>query len=143
MLSNSSKYAIKAVLYLALHSDENNKIRTKNIGKPINVPQHYIAKLLQDLSRHDIVSSTKGPNGGFYLTDENRYLPLMNIIEVIDGKKKMGSCLLSLEDCNENKPCPLHELIAPSRSKFIKSLETKTINDLAMDLKDKKAFLPL
>lgn len=143
MLSNSSKYAIKAVLYLALHSDKNKKVRIKNIGEPINVPQHYIAKLLQDLSRHNIVSSTKGPNGGFYLTDENRNRHLMDIVEVIDGKGRMESCLLSLEDCSEDRPCPLHRLIAPSRNKFVESLENKTINDLAQDLKNKKVFLPL
>tara|TARA_R110002167_G_scaffold290126_2_gene495154 strand:+ start:231 stop:662 length:432 start_codon:yes stop_codon:yes gene_type:complete len=143
MLSSSSKYAIKAVLYLALHASESNKIRAKNIGGPINVPQAYIAKLLQELSRHNLVSSTKGPHGGFYLSDENMEQPVINIIDVIDGKKKIESCMLSLEDCNEGKPCPLHKLVGPMRSKFIKSMSEKTIHDLSMDLKDKKSFLPL
>ncbi len=67
MFSNSSKYAIKAVLFLALNSNEDKKIMVKDIANPINVPQAYIAKLLQELSRQNVISSTRGPKGGFYL----------------------------------------------------------------------------
>lgn len=143
MLSNSSKYALKAVLYLALHTDEINKIMVKDISERINVPKAYIAKLLQELSKRKIISSTKGPKGGFYLNASNRNETIMQIIEVIDGKKKLESCILGLEDCNEQKPCPIHRLISPSRSKMIALLETKTINDLATDLELNKAFLPV
>lgn len=143
MLSNSSKYALKAVLYLALHTDENNKMMVKDISERINVPKAYIAKLLQELSKRKIISSTKGPKGGFYLNPSNRNETIIQIIEVIDGKKKMESCLLGLEDCDEQKPCPIHRLISPSRSKMIALLETKTINDLATDLELNKAFLPV
>ncbi|MGB5459898.1 MAG: Rrf2 family transcriptional regulator [Eudoraea sp.] len=143
MLSNSSKYALKAVLYLALHTDENNKMMVKDISERINVPKAYIAKLLQELSKRKIISSTKGPKGGFYLNPSNRNETIIQIIEVIDGKKKMESCLLGLEDCDEQKPCPIHRLISPSRSKMIALLESKTINDLATDLELNKAFLPV
>lgn len=141
MLSNSSKYALKAVLYLALHSDENNKMMVKDISERINVPKAYIAKLLQELSRRKIISSTKGPKGGFYINPSNKNQSIMQIIEIIDGKKKMESCILGLEDCNEHKPCPIHSLLSPSRSKMIALLESKTLNDLAKDLELNKAFL--
>lgn len=143
MLSNSSKYALKAVLFLALHTDENNKMMVKDISERINVPKAYIAKLLQELSKRRILSSTKGPKGGFYINEANKNQPIMKIIDIIDGKKRIESCALSLEDCNEHIPCPLHALINPSRSKMIALLESKTINDLAMDLKLNKAFLPV
>ena len=141
MLSNSSKYALKAVLYLALHSDENNKMMVKDISERINVPKAYIAKLLQELSRRKIISSTKGPKGGFYINPSNKNQSIMQIIEIIDGKKKMESCILGLEDCNEHKPCPIHSLLSPSRSKMIALLESETLNDLAKDLELNKAFL--
>jgi Rrf2 family protein len=143
MLSNSSKYALKAVLFLALHTNENNKMMVKDISERINVPKAYLAKLLQELSKRKILSSSKGPKGGFYINEANKNQPIMKIIDIIDGKKRIESCVLSLEDCNEHKPCPLHALITPSRSKMIALLESKTINDLAMDLKLNKAFLPV
>ena len=143
MFSNSAKYAMKAVLYLALHTDETKRVMVKDMHGKINVPQSYLAKLLQELSRHDLVSSTRGPKGGFYLSDANKKEPIAKIIHVIDGKKRIESCLLSLKDCNQEKPCPLHGLFMPTRSKLVQSLERKTIADLSIDLKDKKAFLPL
>ena len=50
--------------------------------------------------------------------------------------------MLGLEGCKEKKPCPIHSLISPSRSKMIALLESKTINDLARDLELNKVFLP-
>lgn len=115
----------------------------KDIYEKINVPKTYLSKLLQDLARHQIVSSVRGPKGGFYMSKENMEKPIASVIEVIDGKRRLKSCLLSLEDCNNDAPCPLHNLFVPARTKLIKSLEHKTIEELSKDLKDKKAFLPL
>ena len=143
MFSNSTKYTIKAVLYLALNSSEEKKIMVKDIAKPINVPQAYIAKLLQELSRQKVISSTRGPKGGFYLTADDKKHPLKRIIQVIDGERRLTSCLLSLENCNDEKPCPLHKLAAPLRNELLDSLENKTICDLAKDVREGKAFLPL
>lgn len=143
MFSNSSKYAIKAVLFLALNSNENKKVMVKDIAKPINVPKPYIAKLLQELSRQDIISSTRGPKGGFYLSEENKNQTLMCIINTIDGEKKISACLLSLEQCDEDKPCPLHKIAYPYRSKLLMNLQSKTINDLCKEVRLGNAFLPL
>ncbi|WP_411029893.1 RrF2 family transcriptional regulator [Spongiimicrobium sp. 3-5] len=143
MLSTSSKYAIKAVLWLALHSDYENKIKVKDIGKPINVPPAYLAKLLQALARQGVISSTKGPKGGFYLSEANRNLPLINVIEVIDGGARITSCLLGFENCNAQKPCPLHALVAASRQELVEKLETRTIDSLSTELEKGQSFLPL
>lgn len=143
MLSNSSKYAIKAVLFLALKSSRNNKVMVKEIAKPINVPQAYVAKLLQELARENVISSTRGPKGGFYLDEKNKSQTIMSIINVIDGEKKLTACMLSLEACNKEKPCPLHHILSPSRDKILSDLKRLTIKDLLTDVELGKVFLPL
>jgi Rrf2 family protein len=143
MISNSSKYAIKAVLYLALHSSEENKIMVKDIAKPINVPQAYIAKLLQELAKRKLISSTRGPKGGFYLSEADKNGNALNIVRAIDSEKKLNACILSLEHCNENKPCPLHHVINPSRTVLMKNLKIKTIHELSQEVKKGDAYLPL
>ncbi|GAL88119.1 RrF2 family transcriptional regulator [Jejuia pallidilutea] len=143
MLSNSSKYAVKAVLFLALHSNEDCKIMVKDISEPINVPQAYIAKLLQELSRANIISSTRGPKGGFYLSETNKAQPIINILKVIDGEKRLTSCMLSLDMCNEKKPCPLHNILSTSRTTILENLRKKTIKELSEDVKKGNSFLPL
>jgi len=143
MFTNSVKYAMKAVLFLAVHSNEDNKIMVKDIADPINVPKAYVAKLLQELSKQKIISSTRGVKGGFYLTKTNLKQPIINIIYAIDGTYRMNSCLLSLDNCNENKPCPLHKIANPMRSKLINSLKEKTFEDLSFEIQSGNTFLPL
>jgi Rrf2 family protein len=143
MISKSSKYAIKAILYLAAHTNEHNKMMVKDIAAPINVPQAYIAKLLQELSKRHIISSTRGPKGGFYLDEINRKKSIMDIIEVIDGEKKFNSCILSLKNCDHEKPCPLHENMYPIKKNFIESFRNKTIEEASNEVALGITFLPL
>ncbi|WP_299556661.1 Rrf2 family transcriptional regulator [Seonamhaeicola sp.] len=143
MLSHSSKYAIKAVLFLAIHSDSEKKVMVKDISDPINVPQAYLAKLLQQLVKEHLVSSVRGPKGGFYLDDQNMNNSVIDIIYAIDGEEKLNACMLSLEKCNEEKPCPLHHILNTSRNDILSNLKDRTIKELAQDVEAGHAFLPL
>ncbi len=143
MLSTSSKYALKAVLYLAVNASETHKILAADISGPTNIPKPYLSKILQDLSRHGIVSSIRGPKGGFYLNDANKAVKLMAIIQIMDGDYRLSSCMLSLKDCNALHPCPLHDLVGNAKTNFVKNLESTTVEDLVADIKNGKSFLPL
>ncbi|MDC6362887.1 MULTISPECIES: RrF2 family transcriptional regulator [Flavobacteriaceae] len=143
MLSNSSKYAIKGVLYLAVNSNEDRKIMVRDIFEMIHVPEAYLAKLLQELSRHNIISSTRGPKGGFYLSDEDRKRTLMDIVRIIDGEKRIKSCVLGIKDCDMDNPCVLHKLVGANKAKFIKVLQNTTILDLVEGKQDLEEFFPI
>jgi len=143
MLSNSSKYAIKGVLYLALNSDETHKIMVRDIFEVVHVPEAYLAKLLQELSRHNIISSTRGPRGGFYLSAEDRKRTLMDIVRVIDGEKRIKSCVLGIQDCDMDNPCVLHKLVGANKSKFLRVLQRTTILDLVEGKQDIEEFFPI
>jgi Rrf2 family protein len=141
MLSKSSKYALKAVLYLADNTDESHKLMVKDLSNPTQVPKAYLAKLLQALSKQNIISATKGPKGGYYLTKENRENTVYNVIEVIDGNQRIESCVLGIEECNAEHPCPLHSYVAPTRTAMLTTLKTMTIGELSLDLKKGTSFL--
>ena len=118
MLSNASKYAIKAILYLAENSNSKNKISVKDITKVLDVPSPFLAKILQQLVKSKLISSTKGPNGGFYLDDENKENNICDIIEEIDGKNKLNNCFMGLHSCDANNPCPVHHIVEPFKNKI-------------------------
>ncbi len=141
MLTNSSKYALKAVLYLSLHSDRNNKLQVKDICEKIDIPKAYSGKLLQALAKRNIISSSRGPKGGFYIDEDNKKTSIMTIIDTIDGRKKIEACIIGLDNCNEENPCPLHNLFVSSRSRMIKIFEETTLEDMAKDLGSKDIFL--
>lgn len=143
MISNSAKYAIKAVIYLGFHSSESNKILTREMFGEIQVSESYLAKILQELSRRGIISSTKGRNGGFFLTENNLNHSLMDIVRVVDGDQSVDSCLLGISNCNLNNPCALHDIIGKGKTDFNRKLQNSVIKDIITKLKGKKVFYPL
>ena len=131
MLSKSSKYAIRAVLYISNFSNNHAKIGSKQIADSLNIPAPFLAKTLQELTKENIISSVKGPRGGFYLSKINKTKTLYDIIECIDGLHKFESCFLGQEECNDEKPCVIHHLYLPFKRKLVEKLKTKTIVEMA------------
>ena len=131
MLSKASKYAITAVLHLAKKASKENKLGSKQLADQLNIPAPFLAKTLQELSKKGIISSTKGPHGGFYLTKENEKKTLFNIIDCLDDIEKFNQCYLGQPDCSDDKPCVVHHLYLPFKNELIKKLEEKTILEMA------------
>lgn len=141
MLSKSSTYAIRAVLFLSSNSSEAIKYSPRAIAESINIPAPFLAKTLQELTKRNIISSRKGRNGGFYLTDDDRLNTLMPIVNAIDGLDKFESCSLGLTICGNENPCPIHHLIYPLKNKLIEELNQKTIADYTKELKKGKIHI--
>ena len=99
MFSKSCKYAIRAVLFLGMHSEEGKLIGVDTISEELEVPKHFLAKLLQQLSSARIISSMKGRYGGFYLSEEDRQSNLYAVIEAIDGPGTFSDCVIGLKTC--------------------------------------------
>ena len=134
MLSKSSQYAIRAVLYLSLNSNEKRKYSPKKIAKEMSIPAPFLAKTLQELTKRNLISSVKGRNGGFYLTEQNKQHTLISIVDSIDGIDKFQECLLGLTVCSNENPCSLHHAISPLRKKLVEELTFKTIDDLSKEI---------
>jgi Rrf2 family protein len=143
MLSNACKYAIRSILYLAIHDNEGKKIGAKKIAEELDTPQPFLSKLLQQLSKTNFVSSTKGPNGGFYLSEQNLENSVWDIIKCIDGTKKFDQCFMGLASCNDEKPCPVHFTVAPFKNKIMKDFKDKTIKILVTEIVQKGRYISL
>ena len=134
MFSKSCKYGIRAVLYLAINTKTGKKIGVAEIAEEISVPKHFLAKILQELSRQGLISSTKGPKGGFFLSKENIQEPLLKVIESIDGPQVMSSCILGLSVCSSEHPCPLHSKAKASRDGLLELVSDQSIEALAQNV---------
>lgn len=139
MLSSTSKYALRAVIYLALIEGEQGKTGIRKISRDLEIPSPFLGKILQTLARHKILSSTKGPNGGFGLGRPANEILLMDIIEVIDGRDMFSKCVIGVKYCHElENPCALHSRYAHHREEIKKLFETVSIEDLVNDVKKGK-----
>jgi Rrf2 family protein len=108
MFSKTCTSAIKACIYLAQNNTGSEKSGAKTIATSLALPEPFMAKILQQLVRFGVVSSSKGPNGGFHLTEAQLQTPLMRVVELFDGLYIFEKCILDLPKCSSDQPCPLH-----------------------------------
>lgn len=139
MLSNTCKYGIRAVIYLALNEGEDKKIGLKEISKELDIPAPFLGKILQLLAKNKLLTSVKGPNGGFGLRRSANEITLLNIIEIIDGLDLFNTCLIGLRTCSPTKhndvECPIHRKYEPISKQIYDMFNSETIEELAKEIK--------
>jgi len=139
MLSNTCKYGIRATIYLALHAGTEKKIGIKIISKELGIPTPFLGKILQQLARQKILSSIKGPNGGFGLGRPADEISMLDIVLSIDGSDLFDMCLVDLKTCADRKqgniPCTLHKAFSPIRKQIYEMFQNLTIDQLADELR--------
>lgn len=143
MLTNASKYAIRAVLYLAENSSVKSKFGAKQIADDLEIPLFFIAKILQQLAKAKIISSSKGPKGGFFTTKKDISNNVCSILEVIEKDKVLEGCFLGLSKCDDKNPCPIHHIVSPFKEAIFDKFEKQSIGELVEEIKKDGSYLSL
>jgi Rrf2 family transcriptional regulator, iron-sulfur cluster assembly transcription factor len=137
MLSNTCKYAIRAMIYLANYSEGGKKIGIKNITDDLNIPPPFLGKILQRLARENILCSIKGPHGGFALGRKAEDISLYDIIVQVDGEDYFNNCIIRLEPCScfteEISTCPIHKRFSMVRTDLITFYKNTSLADIVDD----------
>lgn len=142
IFSKACEYGIRAMLHISTQSRDGRRVSLKDIAAAIDSPEAFTAKILQQLARHGIVDSVKGPNGGFEIAEKNRSkIRLSHIVSAIDGDQVYRGCGLGLKECNADKPCPVHDRFKVIREELKDMLENTSMEDLTFQLKDGLTFL--
>ncbi len=137
MLSKACEYGIRSMIFIALHSKNGDMVGLKDIAKETHSPEHFVAKILQQLAKKKIISSAKGPNGGFSIDpDKHGAITLAMIITAIDGSDIMNKCIMGLNDCSEIMPCPVHNQYKGVRSKLNMMFNSCTLQEMISSYKD-------
>ena len=134
LFSKTCEYAIRAVFFIASKTARGERVGVKEVAEGIDSPEHFLSKILQDLSRKKLISSAKGPNGGFYLDEHSLKRPLSEIVEAIDGNSLFTGCALGLKQCSEINPCPLHHQFKDIRQQISNMLFDVTIGEFNEEL---------
>ena len=141
MLSKSCKYAIRATIFVASKTVQHEKLSVKQIAKAIDAPEAFTAKILQILTKHKVLSSLKGPYGGFFIEQYQLEQPVINIVNAVDGLAVFKECGLGLKQCSENHPCPMHNEYKLVRDKLLATFEETTIAKLVSTLNGGAAYV--
>jgi Rrf2 family protein len=143
LFSKTCEYAIRACIYIAQQSGEDKKVAIKEIAKGIDSPEHFIAKILQNLSKKGFINSVKGPNGGFYMDKKNLKTTISDIVLLIDGDSLFTKCVLGLKQCSETKPCPLHNQYKHTRKEIIELFRCSRIGQISEQVEFNETFLKI
>lgn len=134
IFSRQCEYALQAVLYIAL-KPQGEMSSIKEMTKKLDIPYHFLGKILQDLSRKGLLKSLKGPTGGFALGMPAKDMTLFHIVEAIDGVELTSRCVMGFPECSGENPCAVHEQWAGLRDGIYKMLVNKHIAQMAKDMK--------
>lgn len=142
MFSKACEYGIKASVYIIDSSLKNQKVSLKEVAKAIDSPEAYTSKILQQLSRNNIIQSEKGPTGGFSVDkDKIDQINLSTIVSAIDGDTIYKKCGLGFNQCNDSKPCVIHHQYKSIRTDLKTMLENTLLVDLSEDIEKGLSFL--
>lgn len=142
MFSKACEYAIRAVLYISIKSVKGSRLGIAEIAKEIDAPVAFTAKILQTLARNGVISSIKGPNGGFFIDPKSKPVALTAIVRAIDGSDDvLHTCTMGLKECSDKFPCPIHHEIKQYKDHLRKVMKETTVQELANDLVKGKTFL--
>ncbi len=141
MFSKTFGYALRAVTFIALQGKDGYKTGLLELSQSLDIPRHFLGKIMQDLVRHGILDSAKGPSGGFYLNLQTLETPLLNILKITDGSLIFDQCALNIKRCDVHHPCPLHHDFALCRDGMLQAMSVKTVGILAAEVESGAAFL--
>jgi Rrf2 family protein len=128
LLSVTADYALRAILLLARES--TRPMRAHEIADAIGAPRNYTSKTLNSLAKAGLLTSLRGPAGGFVLAASPATLTVARIAAVFDAPESAARCLLRDQMCDPTNPCVAHERWADVPRAARQALATTTIASL-------------
>ena len=92
MLSNKTKYGIKALVFLAKQKDKK-PIRTKTIAQSENISIKFLESILVVLKNNGLLSSKRGKFGGYYLLRSAKKIYMTEVMRILDGPIALIPCV--------------------------------------------------
>ncbi|PZU10843.1 Rrf2 family transcriptional regulator [Sphingomonas sp.] len=137
MLSQHSRYALKALLYLA-SCDATAPMPIVTIATAANVPRKFLEAIFVDLKRNGFVVSTRGPRGGYMLTRPPSEISFGEVIRSIEGPLALIGCASQnfyrpCRDCPDEAACALRRVMLDAREQLASVLDNRTLADAARD----------
>ena len=127
-VTRETDYAVRCVYYLSGKGDGIAMI--DEIAGQMRVPKSFLAKILQKLSKADIVRSYRGVKGGFRLARSPRAITLLDVIEAMQGPVYMNVCALDKRMCGLSRACAVHPVWVDVRAKVEEILRGRSFADL-------------
>lgn len=127
-LTTKGRYAVTAMLDLALHSNQGS-ITLADISERQGISLSYLEQLFAKLRKNGLVSSARGPGGGYRLSRDAKEICVVDVITAVDEKIDARRCE-GAGNCQGEKTCLTHELWCDLSNQIYKFLKGISLGDL-------------
>ena len=131
MISQAAEYSLRAMTCLA--RSPATPLTNQQIADRTRIPSGYLAKILQALVRAGLVSSQRGPNGGFVITADANQVTLLDVVRVCDPSRRIGTCPLGIHGPHL---CSLHRCLDDAAAAVECVLARTTVKQLLDEQED-------
>lgn len=139
MITNTSRHAIRALIFLA-NLPDGEYAGAIAIADEIGAPQNYLGKMLQTMTKQGLLLAHKGHGGGFRFARDPHSVSLFDVVEPIEGLSRKTGCILGNMLCSDSAPCPAHKRYAAvvgEQERFLKETSIGLLADRYAKLKHK------
>lgn len=127
-LTTKGRFAVTAMVDLALRHT-NGPVTLSAISERQHISLSYLEQLFGKLRRHKLVSSVRGPGGGYNLAQPTSAMSVADIILAVDEPLDATQCA-GKENCLDDRRCMTHDLWATLNTKMFEYLSSVTLQDL-------------
>ncbi|MCK5125487.1 MAG: Rrf2 family transcriptional regulator [candidate division Zixibacteria bacterium] len=126
--TKAESYGIFGVLYLAKQA-QGKVTPLSEISEVQKVPEKFLAKIFQSLSKSGVIRSHRGVKGGFSLDKTASEISIKEIVESVHGPYYLAKCLNSIDACDRTN-CPLMKLLEKAQFALTKVLSDHSVADI-------------
>ncbi len=137
--SATTEYAIRALAHMAT-LEPGERILARDLAAATGVPRQFLGKILHRLARIDILDSAKGRGGGFRFNRKAHEISVADVVQAVEGGDISKQCVLGLDQCNDEQPCPMHDQWVNFRTALMDRVYAMTIADLGKNLSAKRTL---
>jgi len=132
-LSKKADYALMAMNHLAQHAD-SGAASAREIAERYGIPIELLAKVLQRLTRHGLLSSQQGTRGGYVLARAATLISVADVIEAVDGPLTVTACATDEDTCEQYEKCNIRDPLWRIKDRIQQALAACSIAELAGDV---------
>ena len=129
MFSQTVEYALRAMTFLG--SRPTVATTTEVIARETQVPAGYLAKVMRDLVVAHLLTSQRGPNGGFAIARSSERITVLDIVNAVDPIQRIRSCPAG--NPFHVKLCSLHSRLDAAMAMIENELSSTTLADVVAD----------
>lgn len=138
-LTKESEYALRGLAALAVRPTGEVTPLSKIVDDH-GLPASFLAKIFQKLTRHGLLTATRGPRSGYVLAQSADAITLRTILECVEGPQLFEHCFLH-PGHGDHDPCSLHNYMEPILVALIAKLESITLSEYAASLENGRSAL--